>query len=209
MIRIAVAGLIAACLLLGACNVVVTKAPLFSKADESGAPALRPGLWRMGSEPDCMVDESKPLIDWPKCARGVVIRDGAGGYYDRDSGAPVWATQPIILATGTPRIGQIQAKISGDVKVSADPYIYAGIRAVKTDSEGRIVALSLWPVQCGPPPSGDTTGGTAKPLPGIEMAPGDPVCSTKSTDALRAAAKASEAWSPKLMTARWLRDAER
>lgn len=70
MIRIAVTGLMAACLPLGACNVVVTKAPLFSKADESGAPPLRPGLWRMGSEPDCTVDESKPLIDWPKCAPG-------------------------------------------------------------------------------------------------------------------------------------------
>ena len=38
------------------------------------------------------------------------------------------------------------------------------------------------------------------------MAPGDPVCTTTSRDALRAAAKASEAWTPKLMTARWLRD---
>ena len=171
MIRVAIAGLMAACLLLGACNVVITKTPLFSKADESGAPPLRPGLWRMGAEPDCEVDEAKPLIDWPKCARGVVIRDGAGGYYDRESGAPVWATQPLVVAGGTPRIGQVQAKISGDVKVSANPYIYAGIRAAKTDGEGRIVALSLWPVQCGPPPSGDTTAGTAKPLAGIKWRP--------------------------------------
>ena len=207
MIRTAVAGLMAACLLLGACNVVVTKTPLFSKADESGAPPLRSGLWRMGAEPDCKVDESKPLIDWPKCARGVVIREGAGGYYERESGAPVWTTQPLIVAAGTPRIGQIQAKITGDVKTSANPYVYAGIRATKNDGEGRIVALSLWPVQCGPPPPGDATGVTAKPLPGIEMAPGDPVCTTRSIDALRAAAKASEAWAPKLMTARWLRDA--
>ena len=207
MIRVATAGLMAVCLLLGACNVVITKTPLFSKADESGAPPLRPGLWRMGAEPDCKVDEAKPLIDWPKCARGVVIRDGAGGYYDRDSGAPVWATQLIIVAGGTPRIGQVQAKLSGDVKVGANPYIYAGVRATKTDGEGRIVALSLWPVQCGPPPSDDTTAGTAKPMAGIEMAPGDPVCTTQSSDALRAAAKASEAWTPKLMTARWLRDA--
>ena len=207
MIRIAVAPLVAACLTLGACNVVVTKAPLFSKADESGAPPLRPGLWRLGAEPDCALDESKPVIDWPKCARGVVIKDGAGRYYDRESGPAVWSTQPIIVTAGTPRIGQVQAKISGDVKVSADPYIYAGIRAVKTDGEGRIVVLGLWPVQCGPPPSGDSTAGTGRPLAGIEMAPGDRVCTTKSSDALRAAAKASEAWTPKLMTARWLRDA--
>ena len=70
------------------------------------------------------------------------------------------------------------------------------------------MALSLWPVQCGSPPPGDATGGTTtKPLAGIEMAPGDPVCTTKSSDALRAAAKASEAWTPQLMTARWLRGA--
>jgi hypothetical protein len=206
MIRIAVAGLLAACLPLGACNVVVTKTPLFSPADESGAPPLRPGLWRMDSEPGCKVDESKPLVDWPKCARGVVIRDGAGGYYERESGAPVWTTQPLVVAAGAPRIGQLQAKISGDVKTKVNPYVYAGIRATKLDGEGRVVALSLWPVQCGPPPSDDTAGVTTKPLAGIEMAPGDPVCTTQSRDALRAAAKASEAWTPKLMTARWLRD---
>jgi len=122
----------------------------------------------------------------------------------------VWTTQPLIFAAGTPRIGQVQAKISGDVKTSVNPYIYAGIRATKSDGEGRIVALSLWPVQCGPPPPGEETGGTTKhPLAGIEMTQADPVCTTKSSDALRAAAKASEAWAPQLMTARWLRDAER
>ena len=52
--------------------------------------------------------------------------------------------------------------------------------------------------------------GTLKPLPGMEMKPGDAVCTTHSKDALRAAAKASEAWAEApLPEARWLRDGPR
>ncbi|HEY7853246.1 MAG TPA: hypothetical protein VIB82_09745, partial [Caulobacteraceae bacterium] len=65
---------------------------------------------------------------------------------------------------------------------------------------------SLWPVQCGPPPPGDKAASTSKPLPGMVMKPDDPVCTTTSIPALRAAAKASEAWAEKLLSARWLRD---
>jgi hypothetical protein len=70
-------------------------------------------------------------------------------------------------------------------------------------------------VQCGPPPPVDKNGnstamGTLKPLPGIEMKPGDAVCTTHSKDALRAAAKASEAWADQPPhQSRWLRDGER
>jgi hypothetical protein len=186
--------------------VVVTKEPLLTKADEAGAPPLKPGLWRFDSDRDCKADEAKPLIDWPKCAGGVVLKDGVAGFYNRDSGSPVWTTQPVIFAAGTPRIAQIQAKISGDVKVSADPFVYAAARATKSDPDGRIVAISLWPVQCGPPPPGDKAASTSKPLPGMVMKSGDPVCTTTSIPALRSAAKASEAWAEKLLTARWLRD---
>ncbi|HEY1447333.1 MAG TPA: hypothetical protein VGF33_02250 [Caulobacteraceae bacterium] len=209
MFRIAGVGLLATSLLVAACNVVVTKTPLFSKSDEAGAPPLKPGLWRFRSDQDCKVDESKPLVDWPKCAGGVVFGDGVAGYYDRDSGTPVWATQSLVLAAGTPRVGQLQAKISGNVKIGVNPYVYAGIRATRSDGDGRILEISFWPVQCGPPPSGAGMEVTAKPLAGIEMSSGDPVCTTTSTDALRAAAKASEAWAPKRLTARWLRGSER
>jgi hypothetical protein len=162
----------------------------------------------MGDDPDCPVEETKPLVEWPKCAGGLVIKDGVAGYYDRDSGAPVWSTQPIVLTAGDPRIAQAQAAVSGDVKMDFRPYIYAGVRSDRTDNEGRIVALSLWPVQCGPPPAGDSAEGTAHPLAGMEMKPGDPVCTTTSPNALRAAAKASLAWSPKLLTAHWVRAAD-
>ena len=198
------------CLLLGACNVVITKTPLLSRADEAGVPGLKPGLWRFDSDPKCAFDESKPLVDWPKCAGGAIFKDGMAGFYERESGEPVWTTQPFILAAGTPRVGQAQAKVSGDVKVGTDPYIYVGARATKLDPDGRIVAIAMWPVQCGPPPPDDKNNGvTTKPLPGIEMKPDDPVCTTSSVSALRGAAKASEPWIPRLFTGHWLREADR
>jgi hypothetical protein len=47
---------------------------------------------------------------------------------------------------------------------------------------------------------------TAQPLPGMIMKKEDPVCIASSAQALRAAAAVSEPWSPKPMTARWIRD---
>ncbi|HXV01014.1 MAG TPA: hypothetical protein VG166_10995 [Caulobacteraceae bacterium] len=200
---VALSGL---CLLLEACNVVVTRAPLLSAADEAGAPPLRPGVWRMETDEPCQLDETRPLIEWPKCGAGAVIKPGAVGFYDRDGDAPVWTTQPFVLAAGEPRIGQAQAKISGDVKVGSNPFVYFGGRPAKSDAEGRITEMNIWPVQCGPPPPGDKAESTAHPLPGIDMKPGDPVCTTNSVAVLRNAAKASEPWVPKALRARWLRD---
>jgi hypothetical protein len=209
MFRFVRTGVLSLSVLLGACNVVVTKTPLFSKADELGGQPLRPGLWRLASLNDCPLDDSKPLIDWPKCAGGVVFKDGTAGFYERESETPVWTTQAFVLTAGAPRIAQLQAKISGGVKVEASPYVYAGVKVTKADSDGRILELSFWPVQCGPPATGNGIEGTAKPLPGLEMKPGEPLCTTTSPAALRAAAKASEPWAPKVLTARWLRDAAR
>ena len=204
MTRLVAIGVL--CLMLGACNVVVTTTPLLAKADEAGGPPLKPGLWRFSGDDDCKLDDTKPLADWPSCGGGVVIKDGVAGYYNRDGAAPVWTLQPYVFAAGSPRILQAQAKISGDVKVSANPFVYAGAKVTASDSEGRITAFSLWPVQCGPPPPGDKAAATTQPLPGIELKPGDPVCTTASVTALRNAARASEAWAPKQISARWLRD---
>jgi hypothetical protein len=88
------------------------------------------------------------------------------------------------------------------------------VRPTKFDAQGRIVALTLWPIQCGPPPpkdkdGNDTAAATLKPLPGMQMKPGDAVCTTSSIAALRGAAKVSEPWDPKPADAHWIRDAER
>jgi hypothetical protein len=195
-------------LMLGACNALVTKTPLLSKADAVGAAPMRDGLWRMEAEADCQVDVTKPLSDWPSCAGGFVVSGDAVVYYNRDVNPAVWSVQPLVVAAGSPRILQAQADVSGDVKLNFRPYVYAGMRPTRTDPQGRIVAVALWPVQCGPPPKNDSAGGTAKPLSGLEMKPGDPICTTTSVVALRAAAKASEAWVPKPLTAQWLREAD-
>ena len=196
----------AALTLLTGCNAVVTKTPMFTQADEAGAPALRPGLWRFITDPDCKVDESLPLAEWPECGGGVVLKPGTAGYYDHKTEKPVWTVQPFVIAGGTPRIAQAQVVVSGDVKLDASPYAYAGLRSTKLDPQGRITAFAFWVVQCGEP-SSDGDHVTTHPLPGMDIKPGDPVCATTSADALRKAAKASEAWSPKPLSARWLRDA--
>ena len=218
--------------MLSACNVVMTKDPLFTQADAAGAPSLRPGVWIFFKEPDCKVDESKPFTDWPDCAGGGVV--SAGSVKGHKSGTPADQLEdtPVVLAAGDPRIFQARvdvdmsvnadASASGDANVStsssashAQPYGYGGMRPTKLDPEGRIVAFTLWPVQCGPPPPKDKDGNDSAPatlhlLPGLEMKKGDAVCTTSSVAALRNAAKASEAWAPKPNSeSHWIRDAQR
>jgi len=217
--------------LLGACNVVMTKDPLFTLADEAGAPKMRPGVWLMGKDGDCQVDEKTPIDTWPECAGGGVVKDGeVVGPDKKHKGA--WEHDPFILAAGDPRIMQVRVDMSANVEASASAtgggeasasssppqsaqaYGYGGARATKTDAQGFIVAISYWPVMCGPPPpknakGEDVASGTLKPLPGMIMKPGDPVCTTTSTAALRGAASASKAWTDKPMDAHWVRDGER
>jgi hypothetical protein len=223
---------IASLALLGACNVVMTKDPLFTHADEAGAPPLRPGVWLIFKEPGCQLDETKPFVDWPDCAGGGHV--GPGEIAGHKSGAPKDQLErtPLVLAAGAPRVAQLRVdvSVSGEADASASggatasaeangggqaqPYGYAGLRPTKLDDAGRVVAFVFWPVACGPPPpkdksGADTAAGTPKPLPGIEMKPGDAICTTSSKDALRAAAKASEAWAEHpLPEARWLRDGD-
>ena len=195
----------AALTLLSGCNAVTTRGALFTPADAAGAPAPRPGLWRFAIDADCKVDESRPLVEWPECGAGTVLGPGAAGYYDHRTGKPVWTVQPLTLVAGTPRIAQAQVSISGDAKMESDPYIYAGVKPTSFDDQGRITAFAFWLVQCGPP-TADGDHATIHPAPGMDFKPGDPVCTTASAAALREVAKASEAWAPKPLTARWLRD---
>ena len=224
---------LASLMLLGACNVVLTKEPLFRQADAAGAPTLKPGVWLLFLRPDCTVDTAKSFVDWPDCAGGALVGDGEIAGHKSGTPADVLERVPVVLVAGQPRIVQLPVDIDTSAQASASasggatasasasggghaqPYAYAGLRPTKFDDQGRIVAFSYWPVACGPPPPKDKNGadtamGTLKPLAGMEMKPGDPVCTTSSKDALRAAARASEAWSDKpIPEARWLRDGTR
>lgn len=214
-----IALVIAALALLGACNIVMTKTPLFTKADAAGAPRLRPGVWDENPAADCMVDESKPLTDWPGCANGFVVIDNNtfGGYGD-ENGKRVWTTTSAILAAGDPPVFQLLSTSAAATATNPDIYIYAGVAPTKRDAEGRIMATQSWPVLCGKPPpaaaktsGGDRRAGTLEPLPGMTMDADGNNCSTTSPAALRAAAKASRKWTtPGVMSsAHWVRDGDK
>jgi len=209
---------LAALTLLGACNVVMTKTPMFTKADAASGPKLRPGIWSEDPSADCAVDESKPLTDWPGCATGFVVIDDAtfGGYSD-ENGKRVWSTASALLVGGDPMVFQIH--MTGDAKPATAPeaYVYSGLTPAKLDAQGRIVATLSWPVQCGKPPPADAKTpdggqrtGTLEPLPGMVMDSEGSNCTTTSPAAVRAAAKASRKWTTpgETTAAHWVRDGD-
>ena len=211
-----IALVIAALALLGACNIVTTNTPLFTKADAVGAPQLRPGVWDEDPAADCTVDETKPLPDWPGCANGFVVIDNStfGGYSEKD-GKRVWSTVSSVLAAGDPLVFQLlSTSATGSAPIPAT-YVYAGLAPTRRDAEGRVIATQSWPVQCGKPPPADAKTpdggqrtGTLDPLPGMTMDADGVNCTTASPAALRAAAKASRKWtvSGETTAAHWVRD---
>ena len=229
--RLGAAGLIGLAL-LGGCNVVMTDKPLFTAADAAGAPPLRPGVWSFFHEGGCKVDESRPFAEWPSCSGGGIVRGGE--ILGRDAHKTDLEHVPLIIAAGDPRIAQMQVKIdvsvgaeakaSGGAEASASasttttqsgsaPYGYAALKPTKFDHEGRITAFRFWSVQCGPPPpadpkSADFSGATKQLLPGLERRPDQSDCTTHSVEALRNAARASEAWDDQHQESHWVRDGE-
>jgi hypothetical protein len=205
MVRAALA--MAAALFLAGCNTVVTPQPLFTLADQGAGPGARTGVWRFDTTDDCKIDEARPLGEWPACANGLVIQDGGmAGFYDRSGGASVWTVEPMLLVPGQPLVIQARITASGDMKLEGKPYGYFGGRVTKTDARGRIIGFNTWPVQCGPPPTEEGAMLTKKLLPGLTAKGDDAFCATTSVDALRNAARASEAWARTVTEAHWVRD---
>jgi hypothetical protein len=211
-------------LLLGACNMVVTKEPLFSKADAAREPQLKQGVWRQADQDPCDVDETKPITDWPACADGFVVKEGEVGGYNTDAdGKKAWASTDLVVAGGEPRVIQVQMKdlgVKGLGELPLGPmYLYMAAHPTKTDADGRILAYRAWPILCGPPPPPDAKGpdgkamrmGTLKPLPGLAMDKDANNCTTSSQAVVHSAAKASEPWQDKGSTSEshWVRDGDR
>ncbi len=183
----------AAMFMLAGCNVAVSTTPLFTAADEAGAPRLKAGVWNL-EQADCTFDETKSVPQWPDCAGGAVVKSGEIVGYDQK------------------RIIQIRliGESVGEGPKKAEPYGYAAARPTKRDSSGAITAIHYWVVQCGPPAPPAKGGkppslGTLHPLRGMAMKPGDAMCIAASAGAIRAAAKPSEAWADKTMDAHWVR----
>jgi hypothetical protein len=185
--------LIAALVMLGGCNLVHSSTPMFSAADAAGAPAFREGVWA-SPERGCNFDPNLPVKAWPKCANGA------------DSIAPDKGETYLFVA-GDPEIIQVRQEDDNHAVI----YLYAGLRPLKLDSQGRITAFQGWMIQCGPPPrtSKNHNQGTRHPLPGLVMDADRKGCTPVSPAAVRAAAAPSRAWSDEVNTNIWVRDADR
>lgn len=180
------------------CNVVYSDRPLFGPQDAVGAPTLHDGLWRSVSD-DCRVDERRPAHRWPDCAPWAVVR--AGEVLTFDNGR--WTAHAGLAAAGTPVIVQTTVL---DPDGAARRFLFHGLRVDATDADGAAIAVTAWPVQCGPPPPpGAGRSGTLEPLAGLSMDADGGACTTSSPDAVRAAAAASEGWSEPVRM-RWVRD---
>lgn len=220
-----VLALLAAAALAG-CNQVYSEKPLFTSADEVGAPPLRPGVWTQPSA-KCRFDERRPVQRWPKCGQWMLIRPGQILGFEEKEGKAAWTALDLVVASGDPRIIQLPAE-----EASPGRFAFAGARPVRLDPEGRIIAIETWPVQCGPPrkpvpaapPSAadapaasaqpSSAGGQSKPtaqshvsehpLPGLEV-DGDN-CIAREASVVRTAAASSKAWSESPTSYRWVRD---
>ena len=233
----AIAALSLGAALVGCSNRVVSDEPWFTH-DEASAPRLRPGLW-IDRSADCRVDESQPSERWPECAQYFVVRehdvldlDWTGGARDRSY---EWSSAAYVLAPGDPLIQQVTpctalglapafASPPGDAPPSRstdtppprlDPraYCYSAMRPTRFDSAGRIVSFEAWPVYCGPWPTeeeAERSGGnvTLAPFPGLHVVYEN--CTAENEEALRMAARASEAMTgsgvPGRVSAHWVRD---
>ena len=201
---------------LSACNMVVTTEPTFL-AEDQGAPTLREGLW-VNTEKDCKFDIKAPAAKWPECAHWMVVK-GSAMTGVTDKGEPF--NLPFVLAAGDPRVLQIRLEDDkkGEDGKAANLYLYMGLKALKTDKDGRIISYTGWMVQCGPPPpkdarkpDGNPRYGTLAPLPGMIMDDDLSGCAPESKAALIKAAGSSEHFQDVAANgedSRWVRDGDK
>jgi hypothetical protein len=170
----------------------------------------------MDEDPTCSVDTAKPMTDWPDCADAWVVHPGeilAG----RDRGTPPssWTHYKTLITRGDPAVLQVEMGADG-----TDPggFVYAGVRVLKSDANGRVVEYRLWPALCGPPPAPDPTGEKSavlsdRPIAGLVADKDKQDCIASAQGPVLASVKQSEAWADKDSrgrdTARWVRDGDR
>jgi hypothetical protein len=218
--------LLAAALMLGACNLVVSETPVFSAVDSQGAPPFKPGIWA-SPDPGCDFKTSEPVDSWPKCANGTTIGETAiqgtmdpGSLAATDSShAPETGPQkvalPYVLAAGDPRVMQVDMKLPDAPLGKFGVFYFVAVHPTAFGADGRITAAEMWIVQCGPPPppqtskDSDMTKGmvTQHPLPGLKVDNGE--CTPVNKAAVLRAAQASHAWADQVGDMHWVREADR
>jgi len=222
-----VAALFCAASLLGGCNLVISRAPVFTQADTAGAPAIRPGLW-ISEKTGCHFDETMPTDKWPDCADPLIITStefrGVGAKAQGQAAPYLLAAgDPLVLQARTEIAASASASATGDATASASasvttdpnsppPYVFLGVRPLSFDRQGRVVRMEQWPAMCGPPPPPAPGGGappaktayvTRDPLPGLSIEGDD--CTPSGKAAVINAARESRAYSD-VQTAHWVRD---
>lgn len=183
--------------LLAGCHGVVSDGKAwFTRADAAdAAPRLREGVWRGVSSlsSPCDVDERQPIAAWPDCAGAILVQKSDLIELSKDHGQLRRSSAPYVLAAGQPFILQI-----ADSRGEHPQYEYLWVRVTGLDDQGRVVGLAGWRVLC------DAPAANAPLYPGLAERDGD--CTAGSVDALRAAAKASEADATSQAQVHWVRD---
>jgi hypothetical protein len=192
------AVLICTGLMLAGCNIVTSPKPLFFARDAEGQAQLRPGVW-VEDKASCAFDSALPVDKWPDCIDSFVVRPGEI-LAAHDPAAPPGPYPPnhfkMLLARGDPAVMQVEIS-----EPDAPPmgYVYGGVRPLKLDVQGRIVAYKMWLALCGPPPAPDPTGAhstvaTQAPLDGLVVDKKLENCVASTQGPVRTSVKLSEAW---------------
>ena len=192
MRRLSVALMIAA-VGLTACNedLMTTKTPVLFAADGANLPSARGGVW---ADEGCSADPAQDLPAWD-CDDAFIVRRGGPAHPDSAVSEDPAGMRAIRMAVAPDF--QIAQEGPGDPGDDGF-YRYFGIDRIRLDEQGRMVALQLWSLKCGPPPpdGSKTAGGkprrqTLEPYPGVEVEEGG--CAAKGRSGLIAAASASRA----------------
>jgi hypothetical protein len=176
--------------MLGACNMVISEAPMFAESDRANI-TPRDGIW-LAKVGDCDFDASEPEAKWPECAAWVVVRNGGRELLVRDGKRQTQRVDSLIAA-GSPLI--IQGRWVDDAKEDgAIYYVFYGLE-LKEIAAGAAASATTWAVQCGVQ---NSSGSVTQPYPGISAE-----CRPSSKDAIRWAAVASR--TGEMTALRWLR----
>ena len=175
---------LAATLLLGGCNLVTTRSPMFPAP---GAPTialtLRPGIWAQAT-PDC----ARRSRSRPETCYLLVAPDGVRETVDGELGT----LQPMpAFFAGRPIIGQMLS-VSDDGQRS---YSYIAIEPIERNETGEATAVRAWAVYCGPPHRNRNRPGhrpvsTRRAFPGVILLSGQG-CTADSAATVQGAAAAS------------------
>lgn len=196
-----------ASLLLCACNVVLSEEPLFGEADAAKAPPFRDGAW-ISLTAECLAKWTGPAAPPPACAEHGEVRDGRLVPPDDP------AMGLVVAGGGEPLIVQVRfTQHDATAGRPIDVHLYGAMKPTRFDAEGRVVEVRRWLVLCGEPPESAGMDSlrreehlTIRPLPGLMIDKELGVCRAESTEVVRNAARASEAWDLEGGLARWVAD---